>query len=322
MERLIIGVSKTTLEQSHCLMPFEGVKLVELSPKNVDPNLADAVVGLWRRQHDRTAWLISLLEALPNLRWIHNDTVGVDRLPTGDLLKRDILLTNARGAYADSMVEWALCIMLMSAKRMPQFLSEAQAGNWASHVNPSNFRGLNVLIIGYGSVGRQLAATCSSLGLHVNCVRRKTQSNKSGGAVNIISVLDNWRSLVSECDFLVIAVPLTPETKNLIDDDVIRRLRPTARLINMARAQIVDESAMISALREGVFAEAWLDVFTTEPLPMDHQFWVEPKVYITPHKSSVGETNELSTRLLFQREVQQMLKGRTPINQVDLEQGY
>lgn len=321
-ERLIIGVSKSTLEQSECWIPIEGIELVELSSKNSTSKLADTIIGLWRRQHDRTAWLISLLESLPKLRWIHNDTVGVDRLPIGELLKRNILLTNAAGAYADSMVEWALCIMLMSAKCMPQFLSEAQAGNWASHVKPSNFRGLNVLIIGYGSVGRQLAATCSSLGLQVNCVRRRIQSAKTNGAINIISVLEDWHHFVSECDFLVLAVPLTPETENLIDYDIIRRLRPTARLINMARAQVVNENAMILALREGIFAEAWLDVFTTEPLPPEHQFWTEPKVYITPHKSSVGETNELSTRLLFQREVQQMLKGQPPINQVDLKQGY
>jgi phosphoglycerate dehydrogenase-like enzyme len=320
--KLIIGVSQTTLEQSHCWMPIEDVELVALSPTKIDSRLADTVLGIWRRQHDRTAWIVSLLAALPKIRWIHNDTVGVDRLPLGDLLKRDILLTNSRGAFVSSMVEWALCVMLMSTKRMPQFLAEAQAGIWASHVNPSDFRGLNVLIIGYGSVGRELAAKCSSLGLFVNCVRRQTSSDKIGESVNIISVKDDWRSLVSQCDFLVIAVPLTAETGNLVDADVIRRLKPTARLINISRAQVVDENAMISALRAGVFAEAWLDVFTVEPLPHDHQLWAEPKVFITPHKSSVGESNELSTRLLFLREVQQMLKGLPPINQVNLEQGY
>jgi phosphoglycerate dehydrogenase-like enzyme len=320
--KLVIGVSQTTLEQSRYWMPIEDVELVALSPTKIDSGLADTVLGIWRRQHDRTTWLVSLLAALPKLRWIHNDTVGVDRLPLKDLLRRDILLTNSRGAFVNSMVEWALCVMLMSTKCMPQFLAEAEAGNWASHVIPSDFRGLNVLIIGYGSVGRELAAKCSNLGLNVNCVRRKKSPDKIDESVNIISVEDDWRNLVSQCDFLVVAVPLTAETENLVDADVIRRLKPTARLINIARAQVVDENAMILALRAGVFAEAWLDVFTVEPLPRDHQLWGESKVFITPHKSSVGESSELSTRLLFQREIQQMLKGRPPINQVDLEQGY
>jgi phosphoglycerate dehydrogenase-like enzyme len=318
-----IGVSPPTIDQAKHWTSITGIKFVPLSHSSPLQMGAETIVGLWRRQHDATAWVAELLPSLPNLVWLHSDTVGVERLPLRLLHKRDIVLTNARGAFAAPMAEWALCIMLMSSKRMIRFLAEAQRNVWATNVTPSDFRTQTIIILGYGSVGKELSRVCSTLGLAVTCVRRTPRTVAAiEPGVTVISVQDNWKDLLPMCDFLVVTIPLTAETEGLVSQEVFTRMRPGARLINLARAQVIDEDAMIAALRAGTLAEAWLDVFSTEPLPPTDRLWREPNVYITPHRSAVGESNESSTRTVFQQELTRFLLGEPPINRVDLQLGY
>ncbi|MEQ1741639.1 MAG: D-2-hydroxyacid dehydrogenase [Candidatus Nitrotoga sp.] len=320
---IYIGVSPPTFEQSQNWPPIPSVILVPFPLDGTRPREADTVVGLWRRQHDATAWVTALLPTLPKLMWLHTDTVGVERLPLKFLHERGTALTNARGAFSTPMAEWALCIMLMSSKRMTRFLAKAQLGVWAADVIPSDFCNQTILILGYGSAGRELSRVCRALGIRVICVRRTTRTVEDiEPGVTVISVQENWMDLLPECDFLVVTVPLTEETEGLVDRDVLTRLRPGARLINLARAQVVNEDAMIAALRAGTLAEAWLDVFAVEPLPPEDRLWREPNVYLTPHMSAVGESNESSTRAVFLRELEQFLQGRHPINQINLLLGY
>jgi phosphoglycerate dehydrogenase-like enzyme len=206
---------------------------------------------------------------------------------------------------------------------MPRFFAAAHATVWASDVSPSDLANQTVLILGYGSVGKELSRLCSNLGLRVICVRRTAAIDEDHPpGMKVLSARENWRDFLSVSDFLVLAVPLTTETESLVDRDLLARLRPGARLINVARAKVIDEDAMIAALRAGTLAEAWLDVFAVEPLPPNDCLWMEPNVYITPHKSAVGESNELSTRIVFRRELERFLKGKPPINAVSLLQGY
>ena len=318
-----IGVSQRTMHQSSGLPHVSGVRFVPLLARDSLIPESSSIIGLWRRQQDATAWVKDLLPALPQLAWVHTDTVGVDRLPLRWIHDRGIVVTNARGAFATPIAEWVLCVMLMSSKRMPRFLAAADATVWASDVSPSDLSDQTVLILGYGSVGKELSRLCSNLGLRVICVRRTAAIDElPPSGMTVLSAEDNWRQFLSVSDFLVLAVPLTTETERLVNKGVLAQLRPGARLINVARSKVIDEEAMIAALRAGTLAEAWLDVFAVEPLPPNDCLWREPNVYITPHKSAVGESNELLTRKVFQRELGQFLRGEPPINAVNLLRGY
>lgn len=320
---IYIGVSERTMHQSLGLPSMSGVHFVPLPAQDRSIPESRSIIGLWRRKQDASAWVRELLPALPHLAWLHTDTVGVDRLPLRLLHDRGVVVTNARGAYAVPIAEWVLCVILMSSKRMPRFLAAANATVWASDVSPSDLANQTVLILGYGSVGKELARLCSNLGLRVICVRRTAVIDEvHPPGITVLSTQENWRDFLSASDFLVLAVPLTTETESLVNKDLLSQLRPGARLINVARARVLDEDAMIAALRAGTLTEAWLDVFAIEPLPPNDRLWREPNVHITPHKSAVGESNELSTRTVFQRELERFLRGELPINAVNLLQGY
>ena len=316
-----IGVSPATYRSLQEPRLIDGAALLELDPASNGPDYLERVVAIWRRQHDPTSWVTSLIPRLPSLRWVHTDTVGVERLPLKTLSELGIILTNARGAFAVPMAEWILCTILMSAKHMPRLLEEAQRACWAVNVLPSDLRGRTVMILGFGSVGRAVTSLCHALGMRVFCVRRSPRPESTAEAT-VFSLSDDWRSKLAECDVLVVALPLTAETHGLVDHDVLSRLRPGAQLINVARAQIVDEEAMIAGLRAGRLREAWLDVFSVEPLPANDLLWKEPNIYITPHRSAIGESNESATRLLFLRELQSFLKRDEFSNYVDLSRGY
>lgn len=257
--------------------------------------------------------------ALPTLRWVQTVSAGVDAAIIAMLRDRDVVLTNASGIFDRPIAEMVLTYILMALKRMPEYAALQREHRWRK-LSQREAGGLTVGIVGLGSIGSEVAQLCRALGMRVVALRR----HPDRGAVQVDELWPPERldDLLAEADFVVLAVPLTPETQGLIGAAQLRRMRPEAWLINIARGAIVDEPALIQALQAGWIAGAALDVFATEPLPPESPLWALPNVILTPHQA--WSTPHLQEReaALFLDNLRRYLNGEPLLNVVDKKRGY
>lgn len=262
---------------------------------------------------------IEILAAAPKLCWQHTPSAGVDRQPLPMLIERDIILTNGAGVHAIPIAEFVLAFMLDHAKRL-SILKAAQSDRvWKTNLEVQELHDATLLIIGAGGIGQEIAARASAFGMKVWGSRRHPQP-----LPNFERVVgeEEWRSLLREADYVVIAAPLTPQTRGMFDEAALRSLHAGAYLINIARGGIVNEAALLKALRENWFAGAALDTFGTEPLPPDSPFWTLPQVFVTPHFT--GESPQVNQRsvALFLDNLERYQTGKSLLNVVDKKLGY
>ncbi len=263
--------------------------------------------------------LHKVLAAAPTIRWQHTPSSGVNHILTPTFLEHDIILTNGSGAHAIPIAEFVLNFILCHAKKVQQLKDLQARQQWFKWFEIEELYGKNLLIIGTGNIGREIAVRAKAFGMQVWGSRRHPQPlpnfDKIVGA-------HEWRALLPEADYVVIATPLTPETKGSINTETLRLMRPSAYLINIARGAIADEDALLTALREGWIAGAGLDTFATEPLPPDSPFWSLPNVFVTPHCSAL--TPQLRQRIvsLFLDNLRRYLHHQPLRNVVDKKAGY
>lgn len=261
----------------------DDVKVIWADPDgNLDGDTSDAQVyvnGFYLKQ----TTLHRVLAAAPMLRWQHSPSAGVNHILTPTFLDRDIILTNSAGVYAIPIAEFVLAFILNHAKQLSSLRSLQAQRQWNWEVQVQELTGAKLLIIGAGSIGQAIGIRASAFGMRVWGSRRSPQPLP--GFERVVGA-DEWRSLLPEADYVVIATPLTPDTKGMIDAAVLRSMQASAYLINIARGAIVDEAALLMALKEGWIAGAGLDTFSTEPLPADSPFWSLPNVLVTPHCSA------------------------------------
>jgi len=268
---------------------------------------------------DRAA---QLLGHAPKLRWFQAASAGVDRLDAGGLLGHQVLVTTSSGIHATPISEYVLGIMLMFAKGVHRSLRAQARREWSRYL-ASELRGKTVGIVGMGHIGSEVARLAKAFGCQVLAIRRSALSQGADAALaDQLFLPADLPYLLGESDFVVLAVPLTAETRHLIDERALQAMKPTAHLINISRGAVVDEAALTQALKEGRIAGAGLDVFEREPLPADSELWDMENVVITPHISG-------GTELYFQRAVElfcdnlrRYLAGEPLINVVDPERGY
>ena len=223
--------------------------------------------------------------AAERLRLIQLLGSGVDQLlPSPDLPAR-VEVAGVRGVFAADVAEHALALMLAHARGLASYAELQRAKRFEATARPA-IGGEPVTIIGNGEIGRRLARATLALEMRVRVVSRTGRGETVPG-VELVSG-DALASAVADAKFVVIAVPLTPATTNLFDATLLRRLRPDAYLVNVARGGIVDETALAEALSAGRFAGAALDVFDEEPLTPDHPLWTVPRLTITPHVAGLG----------------------------------
>jgi phosphoglycerate dehydrogenase-like enzyme len=253
------------------------------SPDDPDISQAEAVVfgdfdGPWS--------FAELLSRMPNLRWIHSLSAGVDAFVSPDLDARGCTLTNSRGIYAPAMAEYAVAGMVMLARGMPRYLEDQRDHVWRPAFVGSGpeLYGSRVSILGYGEVGRYIGRICRSLGMEVWASRRSA-GLPIGEPVDRLLSADAVDELLDGATFLVICAPLTEATRGAIGARELRRLAPGAVVVNVARGGIVDESALAEALTDGHLAGAMVDVTETEPTPSDSPLWDAPNLWLTPHIS-------------------------------------
>lgn len=259
------------------------------------------------------------LYALPSLKWIHSISAGVEHALDDFLRTAPVVLTNARGVFDLPIAETVLAYILMIVKKMPTFLAQQREHRWKKQAL-REAHGLTVGIVGLGSIGAEIARLCTALGMRVLAIRRRLEE----GAPNVTQLLppEQLEQLLAQADFVVLALPLTAETRGLIGAAQLRAMRPEAWLINIARGAIVDEAALIQALQNGVIAGAALDVFATEPLPPDSLLWDMPNVIITPHNSWSTPHLEAREATLFLDNLERYVRGEPLRYVVDKALGY
>ena len=261
----------------------------------------------------------NLLQRAPKLRWVHIGGTGIDLYLSIGIFDGGITVTNSRGSLAIPIAEHVLAFMLMLARDAQRLLDNKRNRLWDTFLT-QELRDRTVGIIGLGAIGSEVARLTRGLGMRVLATRLSATRRESG-----ISGLDELyppselHQMLAESDYVIVAVPLTEETRNMISEAELSTMKSTACLINIARGKIVDQFALIKALKEGWIAGAGLDVFDYEPLPTDSELWELPNVYLSSH--AAGATDRRSERILglFCDNLRRYLAGEQMLNVIDLE---
>jgi phosphoglycerate dehydrogenase-like enzyme len=260
------------------------------------------------------------------LRWIHITAAGLNRLLFPALVESDVLVTNSRGLHAESMAEHALGVILAFARKLHVSRDAQREGRWSqaeqwTQTPPFvSLSGSTMVLVGLGTVGRALATRARALGVRVVAVRRHpagdpAPADEQHGA-------DRLHEQLGRADFVVVAAPETPDTRGLIGREALQRMRPSAVLLNLGRGALVDEAALVDALRADTIAGAGLDVFEREPLPAESALWTLPQVILTPHTSGLGPRYWERALEIFRENFRRYREGRELLNLVDKRAGY
>ena len=279
------------------------------------------------------------IEKVPNLRWLHSSFAGVESILSNPLLTLPgLLVTNSSGVAISQMGEYVIMMLLNLGHKLPLMNQAQREKRWIEdkQVNliPKELRGSTVGIVGYGSIGREVARQLYAYGATVLASKRDAMHPEDTGYTpeGLGDPLGNYfhrlypneglPGMLRDCDFVVLTLPHTRETECLFDKEMFEAMKPGAYFINVSRGQLVDEGALIEALNSGHLAGAALDVFTEEPLPPDSPLWTQPNMIITPHISAYS-TNMLNQVVdLFIENLKRYLMDEPLYNLVNLEQGY
>ena len=280
-----------------------------------------------------------LFPSLTRLQWVQSPAVGVGSLMFPELVASPVVVTSARGIRARSIAEHVVGVTIALARRLPVAMRAQMAHHWAQDdlEGPASgvrsLDGLRVGIVGLGSIGMEIVKLVAPFGIRVSGIRRRAKSVPSGTEVaghlrpqwhGVDEVLtpDGLPDLLSKSDVVVLAVPHTPDTKQLIGREEIDRMKRGACLINIARGKLIDDAAVIDALRDGRLGGAALDVFTREPLEASSPYWDLPNVIITPHTSGAMQDYWTPLVALFSENLRRFEKDEPLVNTVDKIAGY
>jgi len=266
------------------------------------------------------------LKDAKRLKWIHSTAAGVAQLMYPELRDSGVVVTNPRGIFAVPMAEHAIGLMLALARNIPDSVRQQDRAQWGQQTLwdlPQHLTELNgqvLLIIGFGSIGKELARRARAFDMRVWGVRRSGKEDSP--LADRIMPAEELAAALPRADFVVLAAPETPETRHLIGPKEIALMKPGARLINVARGSLLDEAALLRALEEGKLGGAAIDVAASEPLPPESPLWKAPNLLITPHTSATSDRLwERETSLLMEQ-LERWFDGRELVNRVDFSRGY
>jgi phosphoglycerate dehydrogenase-like enzyme len=250
------------------------------------------------------------------LRWLQVMGAGVE-WALGPELPAGVVVTRAPGVFGPWMAEYVLGWCLRVTQRIPAYLDAQRRRRWMPDILPKRLGGTTMAIVGLGDIGREIARTARAVGMRVIGVSRSGRKLPEAHRVYRVSALAR---VLGEADWVVVVVPLTADTQGLIGEAELAAMRASAWLINVARGAVVDETALVAALRTRRIAGAVLDVFATEPLPADHPLWNLDNVVVTPHISGPSIPEEIAP--VFGDNLRRFLAGRPLQNIVDRRRGY
>ena len=261
----------------------------------------------------------AMLQRALGVRWYHSLGAGVERLVVlPEFRERQIVLTNNSGAMDIPIAEHVIALILAAAKRLHLYRDQQSRHEWAEH-RQEELRGQTLVVFGLGSIGAETARLGAALGLRVIGVRR---SSVPVPGVERIVRPEQLAEVAAEADYLAVCAPLTSRTRGAVSREVIARLKPTAWILNIARGPIIDEEALISALREHRIGGAALDALAVEPLPAESPLWAFDNVIITPHSSNSSPNVRPRSLALIRENLRRYKAGETLLNVVDLDAGY
>lgn len=265
---------------------------------------------------DHSRQFFSAVRKAPRLKWLHAFNVGIDHPIFTELLQRGVRVTTSAGSTAESIAQTAITGLLALARGFPRWLVAQRGRQWNPErkILPPDLKDQTTVIVGLGRIGAEIARLARALGLKVIGVRRSPR--RAEDPVDELHPPAALPGLLARCDWLIIACPLTPQTRGLVDAQAIAALPRGARLINVARGEIVTEAALIEALRSGHLAGAYLDVFETEPLPTDSPLWDLPNVLVSPHNSAVAAGNDERVLEIFIDNLGRWHRGVPLVNEV------
>lgn len=257
----------------------------------------------------------------PNLRWIHSASAGVDRIATPLVRERGLTVTNARGVFSRPIAEYVVMMSLAIARRLPQLLELQRERTWQP-LRGREIAELTIGIVGYGSIGLEVARLLAPFGCRILATRRHPE--RGSGEIPDVELfgLDQLGDVLQQSDIVVVAAPLTDVTAGLIGAEQLAEMREDAWLINIARGRLIDELALRRALESGWIGGAVLDVFSEEPLGPESPLYRTPNLVITPHTSWASNRVVERTVELFVDNLRRDRAGEALRNVVDLEAGY
>ncbi|MGZ4733668.1 MAG: D-2-hydroxyacid dehydrogenase [Terriglobales bacterium] len=301
---------------------FPTVEAVQRSSyEGIEPYLRDAeVIISWSLRPEQ-------FKAAPKLRWIHSPAAAVHQLMFPELINSDVVLTNAREVHGPVVAEHVMAMVFALAKCLPQAVRFqqkhiwGQEPMWRGRPRPRELAGATLGLVGLGSIARAVAKHASNLSLRVIAVRENPGKGNPEGVQQVFAS-SQVDQLLAQSDYVVLAVPVTPLTKRMMNPARLANMKPNACLINVGRGPLVDEDALAHALREKIIGGAALDVFEAEPLPADSPLWDLENLLITPH--TAGLTEKLWERhyQCISENLRRYLQGQPLHWVVDKKQGY
>jgi phosphoglycerate dehydrogenase-like enzyme len=263
---------------------------------------------------------VRVLESAPRLRWVHSPSAGVDHLLIPRIMESEIILTNSAGAHAIPIAEFVLLYMLNHVKDVPGLKAlPPEEWNRGDDVRCGELFDNTLLIVGLGAIGTEIARRARAFGMRVIGSRRHVRPTEF---VNQVVGEHGWRALLPEADYVVLAAPLTEQTRGMFDADAFANMKPSAYLINIARGQIVDTDALLEALHTRRIAGCALDALPIEPLPPDHPLWRAPNTWVTPHISYSSPRTRGRMFEIFFDNLRRFQGGEPLVNVVDKKAGY
>lgn len=266
---------------------------------------------------DFSRQFFSVVRKAPDLKWLHVFNAGVDHPIYAEMLARGVRLTTSSGSTAEPIAQTAITGLLMLARNFPRWLAAQRKHGWdpmRAPDFPRDLRGQTLLVLGVGQIGSEIARLARALGLHVIGIRRRPRRPED--PVDELHPPARLPELLPRSDWLVIACPLTAETRRLVDAEMLAKLPRGARVINIARGEVADEPALIAALQSGHLAGAYLDVFEQEPLAEDSPLWDMPNVFISPHNSAAASGNDERVYAIFLENLRRWTRGEPLLNEV------
>lgn len=280
------------------------------------------------------------LSKLPRLKWVQLHSAGINQLRDHPIWATDIQVTTASGIHAVAIGEFVIALMLALARKLPQIARLQERAEWPRHkwelLQGAELRGKTLGIVGYGSIGREVARIARyGFNMRVLAMKHSAGSPRPRYAASGVgdpagAIPERWfpneraslHALLAESDFVVLALPLTAESRHLLGEAELRALKPSAFLINIARGELVDERALLRALKEHWIAGAGLDVYAVEPLPRDSRLWHLENVIIAPHVSAATPHYDDRAVELFAENLRRYVSGAPLLNVVERGQGY
>ena len=283
-------------------------------------------------------WKMPSLEQAPHLRWIQLYSSGADRIMSSHLFQSHVLITTASGVHAINIAEYVFAMTLAWYRRMPQLFAWKQSKEWgkdkeSTESSIEELHGKTIGIVGYGSIGRQIARLAQAYGMRILAMQHGSNRKDTGYQFPNVGdpegtlpekyySFDQLHTMMQECDVIVAAVPLTNETKAMFNAEVFQSMKDSAFFVNIARGDVCDENALINALQQKKIAGAALDVFQQEPLPSTSPLWDLPNALMSPHDSGVTPNYNERAATIFEENLRRYLAGQSLYNLVDKKRGY